>query len=73
MDPAQVAEALGPRTRAILPVHLYGQAVDVDAVRSAAPGIAILEDAAHAHGATCHGRKVGSLGESRPSRSIPAR
>lgn len=63
MDPAQVAEALGPRTRAILPVHLYGQAVDVDAVRSAAPGIAILEDAAHAHGATCHGRKVGSLGE----------
>jgi dTDP-4-amino-4,6-dideoxygalactose transaminase len=63
MDPAQVAEALGPRTRAILPVHLYGQAVDVDAVRSAAPGIAILEDAAHAHGAKCHGRKVGSLGE----------
>jgi dTDP-4-amino-4,6-dideoxygalactose transaminase len=63
MDPTQVAEALGPRTRAILPVHLYGQAVDVDAVRSAAPGIAILEDAAHAHGATCHGRKVGSLGE----------
>ena len=63
MDPAQVAEALGPRTKAILPVHMYGQAVDVDAIRSAAPGIPILEDAAHAHGATCHGRKVGSLGE----------
>jgi dTDP-4-amino-4,6-dideoxygalactose transaminase len=63
MDPARVAEALGPRTKAILPVHLYGQAVDVDAIRAAAPGIPILEDAAHAHGATCRGRKVGSLGE----------
>jgi dTDP-4-amino-4,6-dideoxygalactose transaminase len=63
MDPAQVAEALGPRTKAILPVHMYGQAVDIDAIRSAAPGIPILEDAAHAHGATCSGRKVGSLGE----------
>ena len=63
MDPAQVANAVGPLTRAILPVHMYGQAADIDAIRSAAPGVPILEDAAHAHGATCHGRKVGSLGD----------
>jgi len=63
MNPDRVAEGLSPRTKAILPVHLYGQAVDVDAIRAAAPGIPILEDAAHAHGATSHGRKVGSLGE----------
>ena len=40
------------RTKAILPVHMYGQCVDIDAIRAAAPGIPILEDAAHAHGAT---------------------
>ncbi len=63
MDPARVAAAVTERTRAILPVHMYGQAVDIDAIRSAAPGIPILEDAAHAHGATLHGRKTGSLGD----------
>jgi len=63
MDPGRVAAALTERTKAIIPVHMWGQAVDVDAVRAAAPGIPILEDAAHAHGATCKGRKVGSLGD----------
>jgi dTDP-4-amino-4,6-dideoxygalactose transaminase len=63
MDPARVAAALTDRTKAILPVHMYGQCVDVDAVRAAAPGIPILEDAAHAHGATYGGRKAGSLGD----------
>jgi dTDP-4-amino-4,6-dideoxygalactose transaminase len=63
LDPAGLVEVLSERTRAILPVHLYGQAVDVDAVRAAAPGIPILEDAAHAHGASLRGRPVGSLGE----------
>jgi len=63
MDPARVAEAVTERTKAILPVHMYGQCVDVDAIRAAAPGIAVLEDAAHAHGATYRGRKAGSLGE----------
>jgi dTDP-4-amino-4,6-dideoxygalactose transaminase len=63
MDPARVAAALTDRTKAILPVHMYGQCVDVDAVRAAAPGIPILEDAAHAHGATYAGRKAGSLGD----------
>lgn len=63
MDPARVAAAVTDRTKAIIPVHMWGQAVDVDAVRAAAPGVPILEDAAHAHGATMHGRKVGSLGD----------
>ena len=63
MDAARVASALSERTKAILPVHMYGLCVDVDAVRAAAPGVPILEDAAHAHGATLAGRKAGSLGE----------
>jgi dTDP-4-amino-4,6-dideoxygalactose transaminase len=63
MDPARVAAAVTPRTRAILPVHMYGRCVDIEGIRAAAPGIPILEDAAHAHGATRHGRKAGSLGE----------
>jgi len=63
MDPVRVAEALTPATKVILPVHLYGQCVDVDALREAAPGIPMLEDAAHAHGATHGERKAGSLGE----------
>lgn len=63
MDPGRVGSALTGRTRAIIPVHMYGQCVDVDAIRAAAPGVPILEDAAHAHGATYRGRKAGSLGE----------
>ena len=63
MDPTRVAAAVTERTKAIIPVHLWGAAVDVDAVRAAAPGIPILEDAAHAHGGTYKGRKVGSLGD----------
>ncbi len=63
MDPGRVAAAVTDRTRAIVPVHMYGQCVDVDAVRAAAPEIPVLEDAAHAHGATLRGRRAGSLGE----------
>ena len=63
MDPTKVARAVTERTKAILPVHMYGQCVDIDAIRAAAPGIPILEDAAHAHGATYRGRKAGHLGE----------
>jgi len=63
MDPARVGAALSDKTRAIVPVHMYGQCVDVDAIRAAAPGVPILEDAAHAHGATLGDRKAGSLGE----------
>jgi dTDP-3-amino-2,3,6-trideoxy-4-keto-D-glucose/dTDP-3-amino-3,4,6-trideoxy-alpha-D-glucose/dTDP-2,6-dideoxy-D-kanosamine transaminase len=63
MDPAQLPAALSERTRVILPVHMYGQAVEIDRIRRAAPGIPILEDAAHAHGATFGARKCGSLGD----------
>ncbi len=63
LDPAQLPAAISDRTKAIVPVHLYGQAVDMDAIRAAAPGIPTLEDAAHAHGATYGDRMCGSLGD----------
>jgi dTDP-4-amino-4,6-dideoxygalactose transaminase len=63
LDAARLPAALSERTRAILPVHMYGACVDMDAIRAAAPGIPILEDAAHAHGATYGERQAGALGE----------
>jgi dTDP-4-amino-4,6-dideoxygalactose transaminase len=64
LDPARVAEAITPRTRAIVPVHLYGLCADMDALTAlAAPrGIHIVEDAAQALGATYNGRPAGALG-----------
>ena len=63
MNPAAIGPALTERTKAILPVHMYGQCADVDAIRRVAPGISVLEDAAHAHGATLGDRHAGSLGD----------
>jgi dTDP-4-amino-4,6-dideoxygalactose transaminase len=63
MDPSAVTAARTDRTKAILPVHMYGQTADIDAIRRAAPGLPVLEDAAHAHGATLGGRRAGSLGD----------
>jgi dTDP-4-amino-4,6-dideoxygalactose transaminase len=65
LDPASVADKITPRTKAILPVHLYGQCCDMDALNEIArPGnIAVVEDAAHAAGAEYKGRKAGSLGD----------
>ncbi len=59
------AAALSPRTAAIMPVHLYGQTCDMDAVGSLARrrGLFVLEDAAQAHGARFRGRRAGSLGD----------
>lgn len=59
-----VTEKITPRTRGILPVHIYGHPVDMDPIMELAEGhgLFVLEDAAHAHGATYKGRKTGSLG-----------
>ena len=64
LDPAAVAAAITPRTRAIIPVHFAGQPVDMDAIMALAAdrNIVVLEDAAHAHGASYRGRPAGSLG-----------
>jgi dTDP-4-amino-4,6-dideoxygalactose transaminase len=65
IDVRCVAAAISPRTRAILPVHLYGQPANMDALvkLAAKHGIAVIEDAAQAHGATLRdGRRCGSLG-----------
>lgn len=59
-----VQAAIGPRTAAVIPVHLYGQPVNMDAICevASAAGISVVEDAAQAHGATWNGKRVGSLG-----------
>jgi dTDP-4-amino-4,6-dideoxygalactose transaminase len=62
MDPAGVRAAITPRTRAIIPVHLYGLCADVDALADVADGIPIIEDAAQAIGASYKGRAAGTLG-----------
>ena len=65
LDPEAVAAALTARTRAIVPVHLYGQAADMDAILNLAHrhGLRIVEDCAQAHGARTLGRPVGTLGD----------
>jgi dTDP-4-amino-4,6-dideoxygalactose transaminase len=64
MDPKLLAEAITPRTRAIVPVHLYGQPCDMDPILEigARHEIPVIEDAAQAHGAEIRGRRVGSMG-----------
>ncbi|MFI1197389.1 DegT/DnrJ/EryC1/StrS family aminotransferase [Micromonospora sp. NPDC020750] len=65
MDTDQVAAAIGPRTRALVPVHLYGQCVDMAPLRrlAARHGLAVLEDCAQAHGARHHGQLAGAMGD----------
>jgi dTDP-4-amino-4,6-dideoxygalactose transaminase len=64
IDPAAIEAAITPRTAAILPVHLYGQAADMPAIAAIAQrrGLAIVEDCCQAHLATCGGKSVGSFG-----------
>ena len=65
IDPAAVEAAVTPRTAAVIPVHLYGQPADMDALRRIADrhSLVVVEDAAQAHGARWQGRRVGSLGD----------
>ena len=65
MDPAALERAITPRTRAIVPVHLYGQPADMDAIVGIARrhGIAVIEDACQAHGSEYRGQRAGSIGD----------
>ncbi|WZH51934.1 MAG: DegT/DnrJ/EryC1/StrS family aminotransferase [Nocardioides alkalitolerans] len=64
MDVTQVRDAITPRTRAVLPVHLYGQCVEMEPLTALAAeaGIAVVEDCAQAHAARHHGRLAGTFG-----------
>jgi dTDP-4-amino-4,6-dideoxygalactose transaminase len=65
MDPAQLEQALTPRTKAIVPVHLFGQAADMDPILAFGRqhGLYVVEDAAQAHGTLYKGQKAGSIGD----------
>jgi dTDP-4-amino-4,6-dideoxygalactose transaminase len=65
MDPARIEAAITPRTRVILPVHLYGQPADMDPIIAIGRkhGLKILEDGAQAHGARYNGKRVGAHGD----------
>ncbi len=64
MDPADVERLITPRTRALMPVHLYGHPAPMDALNALADlrNLIVIEDAAEAHGAQVNGRRVGGLG-----------
>ena len=65
MDASQVEAAITEKTKAILPVHLHGQAADLDPLLDIARrhGLVVIEDAAQAHGAEYKGRRIGSIGD----------
>lgn len=65
IDPIEIEKAITPRTKAIIPVHLYGQPCNMDAIMAIAKkhNLKVIEDAAEAHGAEYKGKKVGSIGD----------
>ena len=65
MNPNAIEDLITENTKAILPVQLYGQSADMDRINEIAEayGLVVIEDAAQAHGATCKGKKVGSMGD----------
>ena len=65
LDPARIEAAITPRTRAILPTHLYGQPADLDAIRAIADahGLKLIDDAAQAHGSRYKGKPIGGLAD----------
>ena len=65
IDPALIQQAITPRTRAIMPVHLYGQPAEMDGILAVAKanGLKVIEDGAQAHGARYHGQRLGGHGD----------
>src|SRR6202008_1050291 len=65
LDPSRLEAAITPRTKAIIPVHLYGQPADLDPILESARlhGLRVIEDCAQAHGATYKTRRVGTFGD----------
>jgi dTDP-3-amino-3,4,6-trideoxy-alpha-D-glucose transaminase len=75
LDPARLDALITPRTKAILPIHLYGQCADMTAINAFAArhGLFVLEDAAQSHGARCNGQASGALGQAAAHSFYPSK